>query len=386
MRKVHKYYLLFLLCPMVLSCSNKMMENHAEGNGVIPYEATITSPQNGQSMELLNSKAASFVNGYINESMIGSSKNYSIQGEELYYPEKVHLTWDAQEGYEYFLFNLSLDEEMNNSQTYIVYKPEIDIGDLFIDSTYYYQIYAYYTNQTIKSRIFSFTTNNSVRTIKVEDVSNTRDIGGMVTVDGRYRIKQGLVYRGAQLDMVTDATYLLDVLNIKSDINLRQATDGIINPLHLDKYYAYGNGCPFYAGTNDGIDIANLDIEGTRVHNLVNYMKQFANVDNYPTYFHCQVGRDRTGTVAVLLEGLLGIGKVEIYRDYELSYLSYSGTIDTNPQQIQGMINGAFNPLYNYLENYGSGTFQENVSQYLIDIGMTAEELNTIRNFLLEEI
>ena len=43
-------------------------------------------------------------------------------------------------------------------------------------------------------------------------------------------------------------------------------------------------------------------------------------VNGKVVYFHCQVGTDRTGTLAYLLEGILGLDKTSRYDDYELSY------------------------------------------------------------------
>ena len=37
-------------------------------------------------------------------------------------------------------------------------------------------------------------------------------------------------------------------------------------------------------------------------------------------YFHCRIGTDRTGTLAYILEGLLGVSDEEKLQDYELSF------------------------------------------------------------------
>ena len=44
-------------------------------------------------------------------------------------------------------------------------------------------------------------------------------------------------------------------------------------------------------------------------------------VSGKSVFFHCAVGNDRTGTLAYLLEGILGVSKNDRYNDYELSYL-----------------------------------------------------------------
>src|SRR5437764_2653237 len=44
-----------------------------------------------------------------------------------------------------------------------------------------------------------------------------------------------------------------------------------------------------------------------------------ANPANHPMVFHCTAGKDRTGLMAMLLLGALGIADDDIVRDYELT-------------------------------------------------------------------
>ena len=41
--------------------------------------------------------------------------------------------------------------------------------------------------------------------------------------------------------------------------------------------------------------------------------------DDYAIYFHCRIGADRTGTLAYLLEGVLGVPTEYRHQDYELT-------------------------------------------------------------------
>ena len=46
---------------------------------------------------------------------------------------------------------------------------------------------------------------------------------------------------------------------------------------------------------------------------------------NYPVYFHCVWGADRTGTLAFLINGLLGVSYEDLVKDYEMTTFSHSG-------------------------------------------------------------
>jgi protein tyrosine/serine phosphatase len=41
-----------------------------------------------------------------------------------------------------------------------------------------------------------------------------------------------------------------------------------------------------------------------------------ADESNYPIFFHCAIGTDRTGTLAYLINGLLGVPEEDLYYDY----------------------------------------------------------------------
>ena len=51
-------------------------------------------------------------------------------------------------------------------------------------------------------------------------------------------------------------------------------------------------------------------------------LRVFANANNFPVAFHCAVGRDRTGTLAITLHLLLGVKQNQIKQDYIVSFFS----------------------------------------------------------------
>ena len=97
---------------------------------------------------------------------------------------------------------------------------------------------------------------------------------------------------------------------------------------------------------------------------------------------HCSIGRDRTGTFAMLLEMLLGVGENDIYLDYELSLFSAAGCSDNTP--VNTLFYTYFWPTYNYInQNYEGDSASEKCEAFLLDAGVTAEEIASIRSLLL---
>lgn len=97
-----------------------------------------------------------------------------------------------------------------------------------------------------------------------------------------------------------------------------------------------------------------------------------------PVYFHCSAGMDRTGTVACIIEALLGVNQSNIDKDYELS--SFAGTAylkKRNGVQWAQLI-GEINAL-----TVGS-TFRDKVVNWVASLGFTAAEINAFRAAMID--
>ena len=103
----------------------------------------------------------------------------------------------------------------------------------------------------------------------------------------------------------------------------------------------------------------------------------FADPSAYPLYFHCQGGGDRTGTVAFLLENMLGVSDADCLNDYELSNLSASGE--------RTRFSEVWTKFMEKLETFvPGGSRQEQVCEFLRQCGVTDATQAKIRSFLLE--
>lgn len=87
-------------------------------------------------------------------------------------------------------------------------------------------------------------------------------------------------------------------------------------------------------------------------------------------YMHCQQGADRTGTLAVLVEGLLGVSQPNIDVDYELTSFSADTT------SVRKRSNTAYQALINRINAMSGNTFQMKVVNYVASLGFTAAEIN----------
>lgn len=256
--------------------------------------------------------------------------------------------------------------EMKDGQT------RLEIYLLKTGMKYYYRVWFADTDTMAQG---SFSTAQSPRLLTIANIVNVRDIGGWETVDGK-RIKQGMLYRGSELDGAVKETYLLtaqgrqnmlDVLGIRYDMDLRGADE------NLSTVHALGDGVPHvYYG------IMMYDFSFTNANAKQAMRRVFADLadpENYPMYLHCTYGCDRTGTVCYLLEAILGLSDKDLLLEYELSSL-HSAAVDRNYLLSQ----------FTQLNAFPGETTREKAENYLLSIGVTAEEMDSIRSILLEDI
>ena len=234
----------------------------------------------------------------------------------------------------------------------------------------------------MKSRVFTFETSYLPRTIYIEGVSNTRDFGGYFTEDGAHRIRQGMVYRGGAVDSVTQENLqaALKEFGFKTDLDLR---GGLTASPFGDSVNFVNVSGPYYADA-EGSDSGALITSSKYKEALLTEIRTFANANNYPIYVHCSLGRDRTGTLAFLINSLCGVGKRDLYLDYEMSFFS---TLGCNGQPNSALVTSYFTQLYNFINNYKStGTLADKAEAFMLDLGIKQEEIDAIRNILIEEV
>ncbi len=267
---------------------------------------------------------------------------------------------------------------LNDELTQAVYeekgltKTSYKLNNPFTNKHYYWQVTAHTKNGAIKSQIFDFCSENEKRTIDIPSISNTRDIGGFTGKFGT--MQQGLIFRSGRMDDSDDSCQeAMSQLDIQTDLDIRNKNEGMPNPTNRPNYYL--RTMQLYA---------NSFIEENRP-STIEAVKIFTNPNNYPVMFHCAVGRDRTGTLAMILQALAGASREYIIHDYYTSMWSVTGVY---PKTVEGLNIGVVTQALDYLESLGDSltTGAENFLKKREDtitheqVGLTDAEIASIRD------
>ena len=220
------------------------------------------------------------------------------------------------------------------------------------------------------------------RWVSVPKVTNVRDLGGWKTASGK-RIRQGLLFRGGQFNppwtnqpggsKITAAgrKVLLEDLKLHTELDLRG--NGSFTLPGIPRYEMI----PFSAYATWGGQGGQGIFSNTMRRQVKKIFALFADRSAYPLYFHCQGGGDRTGTLAFLLETMLGVSDADCLNDYELSNLSVSGE-RTRFSEVWTKFMEKLDTIV------PGGSRQAQVCEFLRQCGVSDSMQEKIRSILLE--
>ena len=303
-------------------------------------------------------------------------------------PNKVTVSW-----------NYTAPSGKTLSKFQLLYGQRSDLGDAFtVEGTTatsvsfynpylgdnYFKVIANFSDGTKEAseiKVFKVDT-QAPRNISAGNLPNVRDMGGRTTYAGG-KIKQGLIYRGAGHNFDQRSTsvnddgknVILNQLKIKTEINVANSTGNNLSNSNvnvssvIDAYMAYG-ATPY----------SNLARNSVRIRQV---MEALADESNYPVFYHCRIGTDRTGITGMMIGGLLGIPFNEVFQDYCFSNFA--------PIDGQRYPNKASDPngddpakyIDEILAMPGSN-YQEQTYNALLSIGCQPETLNTIIDIMTE--
>ena len=251
-----------------------------------------------------------------------------------------------------------------------------EIYNLIPGRTYYCKAEAMVDGQWSTVNQFSFNTTGQMRHLKAEGTANVRDLGGWTTACGR-PIKYGMIFRGAEWNgghnLEPEGIEALRRAGIKAELDLRG--DGEAKNITKS---VLGNDVT-YKRTPLGQTQSHM--EGlTNSKSTYKTALQFVLTcvkNDKPVYFHCAIGRDRTGTLAFLLEGVLGMSKSDIYKDYELTNFSYFNTPCSK---------GQLDAMFNMIEALEGETLEQKFRTYLTtEFGISNADIDAFRAKMIEE-
>ena len=212
------------------------------------------------------------------------------------------------------------------------------------------------------------------------NVRNARDLGGWKTKDGK-TVKYRMIYRGGRLEPHTLTSKRgkedLKAQGILAQLDLRGKSDVRSTPTvdYMD----------FCAPVIEEGYTQMLRDDGAKVKQCFEYVASCVKNDK-PVYYHCSLGRDRTGTLSMILLGVLGVDEGDISKEYELTqFAPYEWATsggETTKMTRRADYKGAANYIWNNFVGKGE-SFAQGVEKYLVSIGVEQSTIDEFRDEML---
>lgn len=244
-----------------------------------------------------------------------------------------------------------------------------------------------------------------MRNLTVEGSYNVRDLGGYATADGQ-QTRWKVLIRAGNLDKVTQAgcQYLINY-GVKTVIDLRDEweVEDFPNVFAQVERVRYVN-IPLIGDALSRDEVWRLASENFArldefyIYYLEHCQQQIANIvgaiaeSGGGTVFHCYAGKDRTGLIAALVLGVVGVSPEDIAEDYAQTsqhiphlvtawrnYAVNNGHDMRHFERDSGSTTETMVNTLNYLNKRYGG-----VSEYLLGCGVSVEQLAELRRRFVE--
>ena len=242
---------------------------------------------------------------------------------------------------------------------------------------------------------------HSARFLPLTGTLNTRDLGGLPTVDGRVTKSGRLLRSDGPLNLTQDDLDMLAALPLTTVVDLRQAHELTRDPSRLTgradidlhnieiwgRIDASGAAKPADQYDITAFYIAALDHAGPAFVQVIDVLTHAPGTG----MFHCTAGKDRTGLVAALILEAVGVGRADIIDDFTLTEdriaplrvrllddAAKNGVPREQFQRLLGATSDLLIPALDHLdEAYGGAV------PYLRAAGLSDKTLNDLRIKLL---
>lgn len=349
------------------------------------------------------------VQHFIEEVDYSMDMDYTQSDVEVFYrqfnasdrPLPVSFTWEGDASW----IIVSTDEKFENvvvSQD-VSGSSSLDVYNLIPGVKYYYKV----SNQWGEDlKLACMIPEGPVRMI--EGVTrNMRDLGGWstgteYTENGEVQttIKYGKIYRGYNINDITEEgrRILLEDLGVTLELDLRgyefqNNNNSLDLPQNvLNGQVQYVNLSPVMFMFDQRTRQAGITADLYRAA-LKIIIQELTN--GGAVFFHCIGGADRTGTLAFLIEALMGVSESDMSKEYEMT--TFYGSLRMRNINVNNYNSGRcpypFVELIRYLkDNFGYGFPYDERIQEIVESwatqgenALTYEEIETLRSLLTEK-
>lgn len=228
-----------------------------------------------------------------------------------------------------------------------------------------------------------------------DDLINCRELGGMPGSDGVI-FRKGILLRSGSPSLASDKAYEeLKAFGVKTVIDLRSKAEYAHygNPFDDGETHFYN--IPLFLGDPDAVNDPTMKFLETHTMGefyvmmvqglgpqIVDVLRVIIKETDGYTLFHCAHGKDRTGVICAVLYLLIGAAPDDIVLNYKVSYEYAKHFLDPLIEaRVDNMKHTLRSDAGNMvtLLNYFKKEYDLNIEKYLLENGMTEDEIAELK-------
>ena len=223
-----------------------------------------------------------------------------------------------------------------------------------------------------------------LRRFPCEGIANFRDLGGLSCKGGMTRY--GVFFRSTKLCFASEKDKaLISSLGIQKVLDFRFPKETEEEPDRLPANCLYENYSLMGGIPVEKVNVLQVPMTKT-LYSMYKQILEYGKKEvkgalesamraEYPVLYHCVAGKDRTGLVSMFLYSLVGVDRMDIIADYEVSHT----LVKTFTTDITGSHYHNMERLLAYIDKkYGS------VEGYVSSLGITEATVGVLRDKFFE--
>ncbi|NNU78130.1 tyrosine-protein phosphatase [Clostridium estertheticum] len=229
-----------------------------------------------------------------------------------------------------------------------------------------------------------------MRRFLLSNTLNTRDLGGYPILSGKVTTYNVFLRSDLPSQVSDDDIKLLlssnvtTIVDLRSDYEVQSKPCALKNNISFEYYHCKVHGDGYLPKSVEDVPNSYFEMVDEK-KTILNIMRVLSEA-NGGILYHCTAGKDRTGVISALLLLLVGVSKIHILVDYQISQAYLGSMLQQYCKSNKNVDLNIITPKAEYMEKFLDMFLQKysSVEEYFSIIGLNDSEVLRLKTKLIK--